>query len=76
MTLPPMGPNGRGQTGNKTKFSTNIRLHSHRKVPEKTKCMVLMFIKPSIWIVKLMASGSGVQALRRGQYGHMVKMYY
>lgn len=31
-------------------------------------------MKPSTYIVKLMTFGSGVQVLRRCQYGHIVKM--
>lgn len=35
-----------------------------------------MFSKPSIKIVKFMVPGTGVQALRRGHFGQMVKLYF
>lgn len=37
--------------------------------------MNLMFINPPVEIVKFSAPGSGIYALRQGQYGHIAIMY-
>ena len=52
----------------------NLLLYSHIYLL-KTKCMIIMSMKPSTKIVKFMTPGSGVQALGWGQYGHIVKCF-
>lgn len=44
-------------------------LYSHTYLI-KTKCMVMMSMKP----VKLMVSGSGIQTIGLGQYGHLLNL--
>ena len=51
------------------KIFKNLLLYSYI-CGRKTKCMVMMSMKPSTKIVKFVAPGSGVQALGQGQYGH------
>ena len=68
---------GWGQYGHIVKMYEileNLLLYSHIYLL-KTKCMIMMSMRPSTKIVKFMTPGSGVQALGWGQYGHIVKMY-
>lgn len=44
-------------------------------IRKKNYCMVIMSIKAYTKIVKFMAPWSKVQALWKGQYGYIVKMY-
>jgi hypothetical protein len=60
------GPNMEKKTH---KIFKNLLLYSYI-CGRKTKCMVMMSMKPSTKIVKFVAPGSGVQALGQGQYGH------
>ena len=52
----------------------NLLLYYHMYLL-KTKCMIMMSMKPSTTIVKFMTPGLWVQALGWGHYGHIVKMY-
>lgn len=53
----------------------NLYFYSHMYL-RKTKCNVLMSMKPSTLIMKFIVHGSGVLAPGWGQYSHLVAMYW
>ena len=70
--LTTLGPHVQGQKWKKTTKLSKI-LFFTSKTKRKTKCMVMMSMKPFTKIVKFM--DPGVQTLGQGKYSHTVKMY-
>lgn len=70
MTLLTLGLRKRGKICKKGQKQKKLFSHTFG---EKTKCMALIFIKPSTKIVKFMAHWSDVQTLGWSQYYHIGK---
>lgn len=51
------------------------KIPSLTHVEKKPECVVIISIRPYIKIGKFIILVSGVQTIRRGQYGHKVKIY-
>lgn len=50
-----------------------VGLYSHIHLKKKTKCIVIMSIKPSFYIKKFMTPGTRAQELEWEEYGYNVK---
>lgn len=76
INLPPLGPHGKG--GGQIFFKNLVFSKSSSLLQQmwgEVEWVVIMSMKPSTKIMKFMATGFGVQVLRLGQYGHIVKIY-
>lgn len=67
---------GGGHMGNKGQIFFSKIFSTPTHAEQKTKCLVMISMKPSIKIVNFMTTaGLWAQSLGRGQYGHIAKMF-